>query len=409
MNITTNGVGLLLKKLDTTKAIGPDLLPTRVLKEAAHQIAPFLTWIFNHSLQYGNVPLNWRQANITAIYKKGDKSQAVNYRPVSLTSICCKIMEHIVYRHIINHLEANNILADHQHGFRKHRSCETKLVNTIEDIARSVDKRQQVDMLVLDFSKAFDTVPHQRLLNKMETYGINNEVHRWIAAWLTQRHHTVCLDGEESSNKPVRSGVPQGTVLGPLCFLIYINDIGENTTSSLRLFADDSILYRTISRLEDAQKLQNDLTELVNWSNTWQMTFHSAKCYILRVTRKKSPVIYNYNMMGHHLEALHHYPYLGVELSDDLGWETHINKITSKANRTLGFLRRNIYKCPQGIKVQAYKALVRPHLEYASAVWDPYRQKHINSIEMVQRRACRFVTSNYSREPGTITHIVKKL
>ena len=264
-------------------------------------------------------------------------------------------------------------------------------------------------MLVLDFSKAFDTVPHQRLLHKMETYGINNEVHRWIAAWLTQRHQRVCLDGEESSNKPVRSGVPQGTVLGPLCFLIYINDIGENTTSSLRLFADDSILYRTISRLEDAQKLQNDLTELVNWSNTWQMTFHSAKCYILRVTRKKSPVIYNYNMMGHHLEVLHHYPYLGVELSDDLGWETHINKITSKANRTLGFLRRNIYKCPQGIKVQAYKALVRPHLEYASAVWDPYRQKHINSIEMVQRRACRFVTSNYSREPGTVTNILKKL
>ena len=164
-----------MKKLDPTKANGPDQIPTRILKEACNEIAPFLTIILRQSLTTGEVPEDWQQANITAIYKKGDRNQAVNYRPVSLTSICCKTMEHIVYRHIIKHLENHQILSDNQHGFRKHRSCETQLVETV---ARSLDKKEQVDTLILDFSKAFDTVPHQRLINKMEHYGIKGNIHR---------------------------------------------------------------------------------------------------------------------------------------------------------------------------------------------------------------------------------------
>ena len=183
--VTEPGVIKLLKKLDISKAIGPDLIPSRILREAADQIAPFLTYIYNQTLTSGTVPSNWKLANITAIYKKGDCTQAVNYRPVSLTSVCCKTMEHIIYRHVMSHLERHSILADHQHGFRQHRSCETQLVNTIEQVARSLDRREQVDMLVLDFSKAFDTVPHQRLLRKMEFYGINGEVLNWISDWLT--------------------------------------------------------------------------------------------------------------------------------------------------------------------------------------------------------------------------------
>jgi hypothetical protein len=139
------------------------------------------------------------------------------------------------------------------------------------------------------------------------------------------------------------------------------------------------------------------------------MTFHPAKCFILRVTKKRNPVIYNYKMMGHQLETVHHYPYLGIELSEDMNWDPHISKATSKANKTLGFLRRNLNKYPQNIKESACKSFVRPHLKYASAVWDSYRQCHINKIEMVERRAARFVTSNYSREPGTVTSILQNL
>ena len=139
------------------------------------------------------------------------------------------------------------------------------------------------------------------------------------------------------------------------------------------------------------------------------MTFHPAKCYILRVSIKKNPIITNYEMLGQQLETVHQYPYLGVELSEDLAWEPHINKVISKANRTLGFLRRNIYKCPQDIKAHTYISLVRSHLEYALSVWDPLRKCHINALEMVQRKAARFVTSNYTREPGTVTTILQNL
>ena len=204
-------------------------------------------------------------------------------------------------------------------------------------------------MLVLDFSKAFDTVPHQRLLRKMEFYGINGEVLNWISDWLTQRNQRVCVDGETSGMKTVRSGVPQGTVLGPLCFLLFINDIGNSVSpgTSIRLFADDSLLYRTIHSTESCHQLQEDLTQLVQWSQTWQMSFHPAKCYILRVSRKRIPVVFSYNMMGQNLETVHHYPYLGVELSEDMNWDHQISKITSKADRTLGFIRRNLSKCPK--------------------------------------------------------------
>ena len=173
-------------------------------------------------------------------------------------------------------------------------------------------------MLILDFSNAFDTVPHQRLLLKMEHYGIRGRVLHWVWAWLTDRNQRVCLDGDMSDMKAVRSGVPQGTVLGPLCFLLYINDIGDSTSSVLRLFADDSLLNRTITDPAACTQLQKDLTTLVEWSKRWQMTFHPAKCYILRVTRKRKPLIHHYHMMSHQLATVHYYPYLGVEISDKL-------------------------------------------------------------------------------------------
>ena len=191
--------------------------------------------------------------------------------------------------------------------------------------------------MILDFSKAFDTVPHQRMINKMEHYGIKGNIHRWVSSWLTQQHQRVCVDGEESSNKPVRSGIPQGTVLGPLCFLVYINDMEKSIsrTSTLRLFADDSLLYRPVNTTNDGKRLQENLTELIKWAEKWQMTFHPAKCYILRVTRKKNPIITNNEMLGQQLETVHQYPYLGVELSEDLGWEPHINKVQTWGNRNL--------------------------------------------------------------------------
>ena len=318
-------------------------------------------------------------------------------------------MEHIVYHHIMNHLEIHNILSNNQHGFRRHHSCETQLVSTIETIARSLDNGKQIDLLVLDFAKAFDTVAHERLLLKLGNYGVSGALNSWIRVWLTQRTQQVVVEGESSDERQVKSGVPQGTVLGPLMFLLFINDIGDGINSQLRLFADDSLLFKTINNDNDANQLQKDLDQLISWSKKWQMSFNPTKCNTLRITKKKRPIQQRYSMLGHTLQEVDTASYLGVELSSTLSWDNHVNKITAKANRTLGFVKRNLGKCPSNIKAQAYQALVRPHLEYTSSAWDPYTSKHKSQIEMVQRRAARFVTSTYSKEPGTVTKILKDL
>ena len=170
------------------------------------------------------------------------------------------------------HLDQQNILEDYQHGFRKERFCEIQLIITIEEIAKSRDNRSQVDLLIVDFSKAFDTVSHARLLKKLEHYGVYGPVNGWIKAWLLNRSQRVIVEGASSDDVSVRSGVPQGTVLGPLMFLIYINDIGENITSTLRPFADDSLLYCAVEMPQDCQSLQDDLDKLTKWSCKWKIS-----------------------------------------------------------------------------------------------------------------------------------------
>jgi len=295
----------------------------------------------------------------------------------------------------MEHYDKHQILTDNQHGFRKFRSCETQLISTVETIAKSLDDKKQTDLLVLDFSKAFDCVPHNRLLLKLERSGIRNinstecnqledpgenrkqQLLNWFRDWLCGRTQEVVLDGMSSETCDVSSGVPQGTVLGPLCFLIYINDIGSELSpeTSLKLFADDSLLIRTIEDNIDTDSLQADLDSLITWSTTWQMKFHPAKCSVMSITNKKKPITHNYTMLGQPLQHVENTPYLGVHLNKTLHWDHHINHIVAKANKTLGFLRRNFQKCPQHVKEQMYRTLVRPTLEYASTAWDPFQKK----------------------------------
>ena len=254
IEIEERGVHLLLANPNPKKAAGPDKLPTKLLKEIATEIAPILTALFRNSLNTGLVPGDWKHALVQPIFKKGDRSQAANYRPISLTSVCCKMMEHIVRRAITNHLDRNKITSDAQHGFRKRRSCESQLILTVHDLAEELDQQGQTDTILLDFSKAFDRVPHQRLLRKLEFYGIQGKVLRWIESFLSGRTQQVVVEGEHSSVGPVTSGVPQGSVLGPTLFLIYINDLGEEIRAKVRLFADDTILYSKINTEKDSKK-----------------------------------------------------------------------------------------------------------------------------------------------------------
>ena len=391
IHITPNGVEKLLANLDPSKATGPDGIPPAVLKELAHEIAPILTVIFQLSLDSGNVPNDWRTALVTPIFKKGEHYKPSNYRPVSLTSVPCKILEHIIVSHIMDFLEANNILIPLQHGFRKQRSCETQLLDFVNELHANLDKNEQVDVIVMDFAKAFDKVNHSLLVHKLQYYGVDGRINNWISSFLHNRSQAVVVEGSRSSIIPVKSGVPQGSVLGPCLFLVYINDLAEQVASKARLFADDTLLHRLIAAASDHITLQADLKKIEVWEDKWEMQFHPDKCNIMSVSKRKTISKHDYSLHGHILERVESTKYLGVTIQHDLKWDIHIDNIVKKANQTFGILRRNLKIGSVQTKELAYKSLVRPLVEYASTIWDPSEKKHITKIEAVQRRAARFV------------------
>ncbi|KAK3087936.1 hypothetical protein FSP39_012625 [Pinctada imbricata] len=231
-----------------------------------------------------------------------------------------------------------------------------------------------------------------------------------VRSFLQCRKQLVLVEGERSEEAEVDSGVPQGTVLGPLLFLAFINDLPEVVDSPVRLFADDCLIYRTITSKGDSEILQKDLAVLQQWEVDWQMMFHPEKCTTINITKKRSPIHTGYRLHGHTLESVPGGKYLGVYISKDLSWNSHIQQTAAKATRSVGFLRRNLRGCPSDVKAQADTTLVRPVLEYASSVWDPYTIQQINTLEQVQRQAARFATGDYtSREPGCVTSMLQHL
>ena len=292
ININLNGILKLLSNLQPHKAAGPDKIRPIVLRELRTEIAPtgIIQLIFEKSLATGKLPSNWTRANVSPIFKKGEKSDPSNYRPISLTCILCKVMEHVIASNLTAHLNWHNILYDLQHGFRQKRSCETQLLQLVEDLGKQLIKGNQIDLVLLDFSKAFDKVNHLKLLFKLSQHGVKGNTLNWIRSFLLGRTQAVVLEGERSAEAPVTSGVPQGSVLGPLLFLLYINDLPQNIQSQVRLFADDTAVYITVTSSEDANTLQADLDALQEWERTWDMEFNPSKCQVLHITRSRQPL-----------------------------------------------------------------------------------------------------------------------
>ena len=229
---------------------------------------------------------------------------------------------------------------DLQHGFRERRSCETQLVSLIEDLARKTSQGKQTDLILLDFSKAFDKVNHSKLIMKLHSYGIRSATLRWIQAFLGNRRQKVVVEGEESDSVPVTSGVPQGSVLGPILFLVYINDLPDDIVSQVRLFAVDTAIYLTLENKSDSDKLQRDLDRLQTWEARWDMEFNPSMCQVVRVTSSRNPLQTEYILHGQVLEAVTSARYLGVDISSNLSWNTHVDRITANANRSLGFIKK---------------------------------------------------------------------
>ena len=395
INVCSNGIRNQLNSLDVHKATGPDGISARILKETSDISALILRIIFVSSLEHGIVPSDWKIAHVVPVFKKGDRSNPCNYRPISLTSIVSKVLEHILSSHIMKHLESNGILHSCQHGFRHNRSCESQLISLVHELMQNHDNNIQSDIILTDFAKAFDKVPHNRLLYKLQWYGISGKIHQWINSFLSNRSQKVTVEGSFSTPTLVTSGVPQGTVLGPLLFLTYINDLPDCLSHcTIRLFADDCILYRPIQSEHDSALLQRDIDSLIKWCNTWQMKLNIDKCCSMSILPCKYH--HDYHMSNTPLSSVSYCKYLGVTIQSDLKWNKHVQQITRKANNCLSMLQRNIKIASIETKTLAYQSLVRSQLEYAATVWSPWQSYLIQNIEKIQRRAARYVSNNYS-------------
>ncbi|MCG8034729.1 MAG: reverse transcriptase family protein [Candidatus Thiodiazotropha taylori] len=408
IEISNSGIETLLKKLNPNKASGPDQISPRLLKELNHELAPILTKIFSCSLETGIVPDDWKTALVAPVYKKGPKHKPSNYRPISLTCISSKLMEHILVSNIMDHFDTHCLLNPFQHGFRSKHSCETQLIGFTQELFDNLEAGRQTDLIVMDFSKAFDKVDHNLLVYKLFNLGVNLKTVNWITSFLHNRTQTVVVEGKQSSAAPVLSGVPQGSVLGPSLFLAYINDLPDSLKSRARLFADDTIVYLTIKSPSDPEILQNDLHKLEKWEKDWSMEFNPEKCEVIRVSKKKNPILFPYKLHNVELKMTENAKYLGITFSQDLSWKTHIENISSKANNTLKFIKRNVKTQNQKVKETAYNTYVRPQLEYCSSVWHPWQKTLSYKIERVQRAAARYVVNDYDFT-SSVTEILKTL
>ena len=332
--VTPEVVANKINNMKENKSPGVDGIAPKILKETVEQICTPLAHVFNMSLQEGIVPLGWKEANIIPLFKKGSRNKSVNYRPVSLTSVICKVLETIIRDHMMDFLIKHKLINPSQHGFLKARSCLTNLLCFFEEITKWVDEGSPVDVIYLDFQKAFDKVPHQRLILKLKSHGMGNSIINWIEQWLKNRRQRVVVDGEVSSWKPVLSGVPQGSVLGPILFLIYINDLEEGVTGNILKFADDTKLFRKVKEIGDKQKLQDDIDKLVKWSEKWQMLFNFGKCKCLHTGSGNTGV--NYEMGGTILSKTVKEKDLGVTMNANMKVSEQCRIAASKGNQVLG-------------------------------------------------------------------------
>ena len=381
-----------LKKLKPSSAPGPDQIWPRVLQKLSGSLAIPLAIIFTTCMNEGSVPPDWKLANVTPIFKKGSKGDPANYRPVSLTSVCCKVMESIIRDSIVEHLTRHKLIRSTQHGFVNGRSTQSNLLEYMEQLTKLVDEGHSVDVVYCDFSKGFDVVPHKRLLAKCDGMGIRGRVLRWVEEWLTGRQQRVILNGQASEWMDVLSSVVQGSCMGPCLFVIFINDIdlAMDTVSFIIKFADDSKAGRVVDRQEDRDAFQDMLNRLETWSQEWQLLFNRSKCKVMHFG--KDNLKQEYTMGGVALESSKQEKDLGVLIDDNLKPKAQCAKAATKANMVLGQLMRGCtWRDPANL-TKLYKVYVRPHLEYAQSSWSPWLQGDITTLEQVQHRFTRMVS-----------------
>jgi len=391
ISFTTEDIIKAIDEVGRNSAVGPDKFPAAILKECKEQLATPLYIMWRLSLDSGEIPETFLRQSIVPIFKKGNKDDPANYRPVSLTSHLIKVFERVLRNGLVDFIESNNLLNANQHGFRKGRNCLSQLLHHYDDILHIRGESANADVVYLDFAKAFDKVDHVILLQKVKRLGITGKIYQWIKSFLSNRKQHVVVDGVISSSSEVVSGVPQGTVLGPLLFLIFIDDMSDVVLhSKVKLFADDSKLCKKVSSPRDQELLQEDLNAVLEWADYNNMELNEDKFQLIQhgsLAQFKCDELNNpyRTSTGASLLPSSSVVDLGITINQDLTWTTQVQEQVSKASQFTGWILRTFKSRSKELMLTLYNSLVRSRLEYCCPLWSPYLKQHITKIESVQR------------------------
>ena len=401
--ISPSDVKKSIRNLKNSVSRTPDEIPAMFLKKCCSNLIQPLCELYNLSLSKNKVPSIWKEAIVTPIFKKGLKNDANNYRPISLTSVLCRVMEKIIQEKTIHHLLDNNLLSQNQHGFIPKRSTLSLHLNLLDELTTRLDNKTQVDMLYLDFSKAFDRVSHQKLIHTLSQYKIDCKIVNWLKDYLSCRRQRTVVENSFSNYCSISSGVPQGSVLGPMLFLLYVEDLLrllQTNFPSIKAyaFADDLKLLGN-----NAKDLQDALDVIENWTLQWQLKIQPTKSECITFKSQYSHLpdnILKYNINNNEFSKTKIVKDLGLHLTTNLKWTSYIQKIRSKSNSLSHLILKSFRSVQPSIYITLYKTYVRPILEYNVSIWSTQIAEDIDLVEAAQRtftrKLCQKLNIRYS-------------
>ena len=392
--VTDNDVLKVLQKIKTRKACGPDGLHPRYIQSVAPVIVKPLTYIINKSIETGSVPHEMKVARVVPIHKSGSRAKATNYRPISLLSVLAKVIESLVYDQLNGYLSKRKILTDRQYGFRKEKSTKSALIRFINTVQKDLDNKKKAVAVYIDLKKAFDTVNHKILIQKLELYGIRGHALEWFKSYLNDRKQYVACGQVKSNMAAVEFGVPQGSNLGPLLFLIYVNDLPRCLNNGhATLFADDTTVYNTANNIGEIQnKTNEDLKNLVEWCRANKLTLNTSKTYGCIFGENPTQEI-GIKIGDTDVNMSQSVKYLGVHVDSKLSWKAHIAHVANKINQTLGALYRVRHSLNLKAMKTVYYSLIHSHLIYCQEVWGTAYKTALVPLVIAQKKAIRLITN----------------